>query len=255
MFQNGQDPDNHPGWKSWRMPTAANPYIAAEEIEDAKQDLTDLAYAQEYLAHFVTWAGQVFRRIADAIRPVAPTPAVMIGVDWGRTGDRTAFIALSAKREVVAIDHFRGMEYQMQRDRLRAFWERLGKRAWIVAETNAMGGPVVEQLQLDGLPIVGFYTTGPTKAAIIQSLALGFEREQIVIPSDPVLVGELQAFEGKMKAGFMRYGAPEGLHDDTVMALAMAWAGLHAPRDQQWFVDPRTGRPSSTPVEYQISPI
>lgn len=268
LWLKGQDPLDK-SWASWQMPTLTNPHIKPEEIEAAREDLTDLAFAQEYLAQFVAWAGQVFRRIMDAVeRSTKPGPAVMIGIDWGRTGDYTVFVALSAAGEVVGIDRFRGIEYQMQRDRLRAFWERMGGRfvggrpeypdgsgRWIggeptapfmIAELNSMGAPVVEQLQQDGLPVYGFQTTNQTKAAIVQALALGFERDIISIPNDMALIGELQAFEGKKTpSGLMKYSAPEGVHDDMVLALAMSWAGLLMP-----------GNPTSTwQGASQISPV
>ena len=164
LYQRGQA--HEPAWASWRMPTSTNPFISRREILDAKADLTDLAFAQEYLAEFVTWAGAVFRRILDAVQPITHEPAAMIGVDWGRVGDSTVFVALSASGHLVGMDRFHGIEYSVQRDRLRAFWERQGKRCWITAEANSMGGPVVEQLQRDGLPVVGFMTTGPSKAGI-----------------------------------------------------------------------------------------
>src|SRR5215472_4338474 len=107
------------------------------------------------------------------------------GVDWARTRDFTAFVAVSTSGQVLAIERFRGAEYSLQRARLRAFWERLCGQSWIFAETNNMGGPVVEQLQCDGLPVCGFTTTNATKAAIIESLSLGFERGVIKIPNDP----------------------------------------------------------------------
>ena len=233
MYQRGKDPTDAE-WASWQRPTSTNPFIAPEEIEAARGDLTDLAFAQEYLAQFVTWAGAVFRRIMDAVQPITLTAASIIGVDWGRTGDSTVFTALSQAGHVVAMDRFRGVEYALQRARLAEFWRRHGARAWIMAEVNSMGGPVVEQLQRDGLPVVPFVTTAPSKASIIQGLALAFERGIIRIPNDPVLIGELQAFEGRaMPGGMMRYGAPAGLHDDTVMSLAFAWAGLTAPREER----------------------
>ena len=118
-------------------------------------------------------------------------------------------------------------EYQLQRARLQAFWERYGAQSWIFAELNSMGGPLVEQLRADGLPMCGFTTTNVSKADAITKLALAFERNEIRIPNDPALIGELQSFEGKpLASGLMRYGAPEGGHDDTVMALAIAWQGL-----------------------------
>jgi hypothetical protein len=247
LYQRGQSETEE--WASWRMPTSSNPYILQSEIDSAKGDLTDLAFAQEYLAQFVTWTGAVFRRIMDAVKPSGPTGvAGMIGVDWGRVGDYTVITVLSVNGEVIEIDRFRGIEYSLQRARLRAIWERYGGRAWIMAEVNSMGQPVVEQLQLDGLPVVGFTTTGPSKAAIIEALCLAFERGNITIPNDPVLIGELQAFEAKrLPSGFTRYSAPDGQHDDMVMSLAFAWAGLTAPRQEVEVMNPAGA--------YRISPI
>jgi hypothetical protein len=235
LYQRGQDP-LQPDWAAWHMPTSTNPYIAASEIESARDDLTDLAFAQEYLAEFVSWEGAVFRRIRDAIFSPLPahTPAVVIGVDWGRTNDYTVFVALAATGHVVGMERFRGIEYSMQRMRLAEFWRRHGSRSVIVAEQNSMGGPVIEQLQQDGLPVRAFVTTGPSKSMIIEALALAFERGIIWIPDDVILIGELQAFEGqKTPSGMVRYAAPDGMHDDTVMALAIAWSGLCVRRDAE----------------------
>ena len=66
------------------MPTSANPYIDADEIKAAKNDLSDLAFSQEYLAQFVSWQGTVFRRITDGVSASAPVGrAAVIGVDPG----------------------------------------------------------------------------------------------------------------------------------------------------------------------------
>ena len=46
------------------------------------------------------------------------------------------------------------------------------------------------------------------------------------IQNDPVLIAELQAFEAtRLPGGSLRYAAPEGQHDDTVIAAAI---GLEA---------------------------
>jgi hypothetical protein len=87
-----------------------------------------------------------------------------------------------------------------------------------------MGEPLIEQLQRDGLPVRGFQTTNASKANAIEALALAFERAEIRIIDDPVLLDELQSYEmSRLPGGMIRYSAPDGLHDDTVMALALAW--------------------------------
>jgi hypothetical protein len=94
----------------------------------------------------------------------------------------------------------------------------------IIAERNSMGEPLVEQLQYMGLPVTPFLTTNRSKQDAVDALSLAFERGEIRILNDPVLVSELQAYEGHpLLHGNTRYSAPEGMHDDTVMALMLAW--------------------------------
>lgn len=227
MFRRGQDPE-FPHWRSWQMPTAANPFIVPEEIEEVRGDLTELAFAQEYLAQFVTWEGAVFRKISDAISDVTHKPQpgrrYVIGVDWGQRNDFTVFCVVDPiENAVVELDRSKGIEYTMQSGRLAALRDRWNK-ADVIAEENSMGRPIREYLKRDGIPVTPFTTTNATKAAIVEGLALAFERGEIKIPNDPALVGELQAFEAsKLPSGLIRYEAPSGQHDDTVIATAIAW--------------------------------
>jgi hypothetical protein len=56
---------------------------------------------------------------------------------------------------------------------------------------------------------------------------LAFERGDIRILNNPVLVGELVAYQAeRLPSGLMRYGAPGGGHDDMVMSLALAWSAV-----------------------------
>ena len=80
--------------------------------------------------------------------------------------------------------------------------------------------------------IVGISFTNSIKTNLVEGLALAFEQGQIEILNDPVLVGELQAYESeRLPSGMTRYSAPEGMHDDCVSALMLAWAaGSAGPR-------------------------
>ena len=72
-----------------------------------------------------------------------------------------------------------------------------------------------------------FTTTNASKAQAVETLALAFERGDIRILNDAVLVGELVAYQAeRLPSGLLRYGAPSGQNDDTVMALAMAWSAV-----------------------------
>jgi len=194
--------------------------------------MPERVFRQEILAEFLENAGGVFRRVLEAatLQPQAPTAhgQYVMGVDWGKSNDFTVLTVIDVvQREMVAMDRFNQIDYAVQRGRLQALAERY-KPTVILAESNSMGEPIIEQLQRDGLPVRGFQTTNATKAAIIEGLALAFERTELRILDDATLVGELQAYEmDKTASGLVRYGAPEGMHDDTVMSLALAWEAAH----------------------------
>ena len=231
LFDRGQDPERE-DWASWQMPTTANPYIDPGEIESARLDLTESAFNQEYLALFVNWEGSVFRRVGDAATATALAKPeaghdYVIGCDWGRSNDYTVFIVLdTTARKVVVIDRSNRVDYAVQCDRLQALAEVWQPRQ-IIAEQNSIGQPIIEQLMRDGLRIQPFTTTHASKAQAIEALALAFERCDIRILNHPVLLSELVAYQAeRLPSGLLRYGAPAGGHDDTVISLALAWSGI-----------------------------
>ena len=77
--------------------------------------------------------------------------------------------------------------------------------------------------------------TASSKPPLIESLALAFEREEVKWLADDVATLELEAYERKVSAttGRSAYSAPEGLHDDTVMARALA---NHAINSFAWYI-------------------
>lgn len=73
--------------------------------------------------------------------------------------------------------------------------------------------------------VSGIQITNAIKTNLVEGLSLAFEQGQIEILDDPVLIGELQAYESeRLPSGLVRYSAPDGLHDDCVSALMLAYA-------------------------------
>lgn len=235
LWQLGQD-DGMGDWASWQFPTSINPIIPQSEIDAMRATLPERVYAQEINAAFLDDAGGVFRNVMACATSVAEYEprgdrTYIIGADWGKHNDFTVFTVLDAQaRRMVAMDRFNQIDYTLQVGRLEALAQRYRATA-IIAERNSMGEPLVEQLQRAGLPVMPFTTTNATKTQIIDALALAFERNEIEIFNDPTLVGELQSYEmERLPSGMMRYSAPEGMHDDTVISLALAWHGTQMGR-------------------------
>ena len=227
--------DDSGEWQGWHFPTSANPYIAPAEIEAARKSLSERAFRQEFLAEFIEDGGGVFRRVRDAAT-AEPADRIQrdektnapheyaIGVDWGKHNDFTVLAVMDlTTQSLVHMDRFNQIDYTVQAGRLRALAERFNPLT-IIAESNSMGEPLIEQLQRDGLPVRGFQTTNASKTNAIEALALAFERAEVRIIDDPVLIDELQAYEmTRLPGGMIRYSAPDGMHDDCVMALALTW--------------------------------
>ena len=241
LFDQGQDPQQS-DWAGWQMPTQANPFIDPQEVEAARRDLSETTFNQEYLALFVNWEGAVFRRVVEAASAVRTDPApdhdYIIGCDWGRTTDYTVFVVLDAHtRAMVELDRSNRVDYAVQRGRLRALSDRWHPKQ-ILAESNSIGQPIMEQLTRDGLRVRLFTTTNASKMEAIEALALAFERGDLRILNDPVLIHELLAYQAELSpSGLRRYGAPSGQHDDCVMALAIAWSPISG-QDQAVYTVP-----------------
>lgn len=152
----------------------------------------------------------------------------MFGVDWGRAEDFTVISVLDADtRQQVDMQRFNQVSWELQRGRLVTLYQRWQPKT-ILAESNSIGEPNIEALQAEGLPVQGFQTTAHSKGPLIDALALAIERQDIALLSDPVQLAELQAYTmERLPSGMFRYSAPAGGHDDTVIALALAWHALN----------------------------
>lgn len=226
VYQRGQDVA-WADWISWQLPTSANPYIDPAEIEDMRREMPERKFQQEVLAQFLDDAGGVFHgvRAAATLRPAEPCQGQFVfGVDWGKSNDFTVISVIDvALRRQVALMRFNQIDYAVQSTRLETLYQ-----AWrpsiILAEANSIGGPIIEGLQRMGLPVQPFNTSNASKAIVIEGYALGIERGMIALIDDAVQTNELESYEmSRTATGLPKYGAPSGMHDDTVIAGALAY--------------------------------
>ena len=232
-YERGRDP-LQVDWQSWQLPTSANPGIAPSEIEDARATLPERVFEQEYEAAFLSDSGAVFRNILACATSAVTWPEdkhqYIIGCDWGKSNDYSAFAVLDATdKRLVRLDRSNRIDYTAQIGRLSALCASY-RPVGVVAERNSIGEPIIEQLVRARLPVMPWTATNASKTAVIERLQLAFEQATLRILPDPVLIHELQAYESeRLPSGMVRYSAPEGGHDDTVIALGLAWLGACQP--------------------------
>ena len=126
---------------------------------------------------------------------------------------------------------FNQVDYAFQRQRLMGLLKKWGV-VHTVVEANSIGTPILEQLQRDGVRVSGFTTTMATKMGLIEDLSLAIEQGSVQLLADAVGKAELEAYERSVtETGLSKYGAPSGMHDDTVIARALMWRAMQrAPR-------------------------
>ena len=77
----------------------------------------------------------------------------------------------------------------------------------------------------------GLKFTQSSKQQLMEGLAVAIQRREIHFPHEGPLIRELEMFEYEYTRTGVRYSAPEGAHDDCVVALALAvskWQGQRA---------------------------
>ena len=231
LFNLGNDP-LFPQYKSWRFPSVLNPTIKhmTSEVEEARRTLPARVFEQEYEAEFMADAGGVFRGVVGVSTLDVAEPYegdFCFGVDWGKENDFTVISVIDRHtRKQVDIDRYNKVDWELQRGRLIGLYKKWKPRV-IWAEENSVGVPNIEALQRLGLPVHGFFTSAVSKPPLIEGLALAIEQKDIELLNDRVQMAELQAYEmTRSSSGRYKYTAPDGGHDDTVIATALAWYGV-----------------------------
>jgi hypothetical protein len=236
-WRRGQGGD--PTYQSWNLASWTSPFLDRALIDEERGRLPERVFRQEYGGEFLEGSGQVFRFVREAatgmFQPPIRDERYHAGLDLAKVEDYTVLVIINSKCEVVAVDRFHRIDWGPQIARIRTLTERYN-RARTYVDTTGAGEPIYETLVKERVRVEPYQFTQQSKAAIIDNLALMLEKRQIVIPKPelwPEGVDELEGFEYSVTdRGTMRSSAPSGLHDDCVIALALAAYWVRPSRPQ-----------------------
>lgn len=212
------------GWLSFRAPTRDNPHIPEDEIEAARADMPEAAFRQEFEGIPADDGANPFglNAIAACVRPgLSEGEPVVWGWDFARAQDWTVGIALDKAGRVCRFHRWQGKPWGWTTQEV----VRLTGRTRAFGDSTGLGDVVVEQIQRWGTPMVGVHFSRFEKQQLMERLTSAIQRQMVGFP-DGDLRRELEAFQFEYTKSGVRYEAPTGLHDDCVMALALAWKGL-----------------------------
>lgn len=221
-----------------------NPDLRFSELHYMFETMPRRTFQQEILAEFLDDAGGVFRGVEACVRgetehqpPNSVFPYV-IGIDLAKHVDYTVLCVGDLREQrVVAFDRFNKADWGMQKTRI-VETARRWNNALIWMDSTGIGDVVYDDLRQAGLRIQPYKFTAASKEQLINNAVLMVEQQQVHYPRIAVLLDELKALQyTRRDSGGYRIEAPEGMHDDAVMAFAlMCWPmghnlGAQLPRD------------------------
>jgi predicted phage terminase large subunit-like protein len=210
----GADPD----WMAWQMPTTANPWIDATEVDKAGESLPSIAFRQEYLAEFVDAAGARIKRewlrYGDCPEGLPTYIGVDLAISTKTESDYTAAVVVSRADD--------GTIYVRDTSRIRAdfagvlrFIEAMANK-WQpqligIEQVQYQAAVVQELLRRTKLPIRGI-RPDRDKVTRFAPLEARYEQSQVM---------HCQGLPAYFEDELLSF--PVGRHDDVVDALAYAW--------------------------------
>ncbi|MHC2315160.1 phage FluMu gp28-like protein [Bradyrhizobium diazoefficiens] len=217
---------------SYHKITAADAVAAGvfpqEELDDARAALPEAVFNELYFCIPTDDGGNPFglKHIRANIAPMSKKPTVAFGGDLAKSIDWTVLHGLD--EDGCTSEHHR---FQLS-------WKATIMRVRLICgyitsflDSTGVGDPIVEELQ-DGngenSNFKGYKFTQASKQMLMEGLAVAIQQNEIQYP-EGVIVNELESFEYEYTRTGVRYTAPEGMHDDCVMALALA---VHAKKNR-----------------------
>jgi hypothetical protein len=154
--------------------------------------------------------------IEACIEPMSKHEPAVFGVDLAKSVDWTVIVGLDVEGRCCAFERFQ-KPWQETIDRVAEVCR--GKHALV--DSTGVGDPIVEILQRAHTNAEGYNFSLKSKQQLMEGLAVDIQQQHVRFPEGPI-AQELRDFEYEYTRTGVRYTAPEGLHDDCVMALALA---------------------------------
>ena len=211
--------------------------LTIEALEEEKRNNPESIIQQEYYCSFLEGAGQFFRRVRQNTYDMnSNNPEYgdfQLGVDLAKYQDFTVITPFNLNTfRAYPQDRFNQIDWNLQKARIEASAFRY-KNARIKIDATGVGDPIVEDLKSRGLNIGeddAIKFTEASRMNLLNNLAMLLEQDKIEIPNDEGLLAELESFSYSLSPlGKIRVSAPETMHDDRVISLALAVWGITSP--------------------------
>jgi len=188
------------------------------EIEDAKRTLPKEVFDELYLAIPSDNGTNPFGvpAIRNCIKPISNKPASCYGIDLAKSFDYTVIVGLDDDCNVCYFDRFQA-DWSVTKNKIMQLPKGIEKNI----DATGVGDPIVEELQRLGSNVYGFKYSSQSKQQLMIGLQNAIQLGEVSI-LEGVMQDEMESFEFEYTRTGVKYNAPDGMHDDTVNALALA---------------------------------
>lgn len=211
-------------YKYFHFTSYDNPMIDVLDLDERKRNLPSHIFSQEYLADFVDNSSGLFKNVRECIKENNNKDGLLFsGLDIGRADDYTVLTIVNRENQIVFIERWRQDDWTNIINKVASVINEYKAKTYV--EVNNQGDVFFELLKkLCSRYVFPFVTTSKTKPLIIEDLAILFEKKEIAILDINWLIDELEAFTYiyNEKTRSVQYSAPQGIHDDGVISLALA---------------------------------
>lgn len=233
----------YPRYLTLRYSSYDNPFVKKDAVDLMAETLSPEDYANLVMAQWGRGMGKVFGNIRDLVDPrwsimthplgfsyvEAPRPGNIYygGLDIARFRDWTVYVVFNSRGELVAWDRYHRMSFERQYERIMALHTHYNQALTAVDQT-AIGIAPVEALRSRGMLLrPQMIASNQEKRRLVDQLALRIGDRGFRFPQWDQLINEHDRYEATEMTSpngntYVRYGAPSGFYDDTVMATALA---------------------------------
>lgn len=208
--------------------------MPAEKLEMYRKTLPKNTFRTEYLGEWLDDEGTVFINLNNCLKynTIKPTDKLWVGLDWSNQGenDNTVVSIFNQNGEQVYLKYFNDTTPLEQIDKIWNILKPiLNQIVGIGSELNSIGTPYTDLLknrsQILAQKVIGINTSNTSKNALVVNMQTALENNEVTLLNDEKLKREFGYFTATYnpKTRNVSYAAPNGLHDDIVMATLFAY--------------------------------
>lgn len=225
----GMDPQRT-RWAFFPGRSSENPFLPADYEQLARETMTERSFRQEILGEFLDNGGEVISGLDEIISlgvtRIEPQQGqtYRAGLDLAKSVDWSVLSIFDNSGQQVLLERWQGVPWAETIRRAVKLVEPY--RALLTVDATGVGDPVYDAIRKEWPRTEPFKFTEQSRADLLNALILQFEQMQLRLLDNQAQRAELESLEWAMTPrGKARLQVPNSMHDDIIMADALAVYG------------------------------